>query len=86
VAAVADPRQLERWWGPPTHPATFTKHDLAPGSHCERHGCEYNGAQVQRRSVCGNLRDGRTGSRWLFRRFLLRAHVLRTSTLDDISG
>ena len=29
----ADPRQLERWWGPPTYPATFTKHDLTPGSH-----------------------------------------------------
>ncbi|MDH3248064.1 MAG: SRPBCC domain-containing protein [Acidimicrobiia bacterium] len=26
----ADPRQLERWWGPPTHPATVTEHDLAP--------------------------------------------------------
>lgn len=26
-----DPRQLERWWGPPTHPATVTDHDLAPG-------------------------------------------------------
>ena len=21
----ADPRQLERWWGPPTYPATFTR-------------------------------------------------------------
>jgi len=31
----ADPRQLERWWGPPTYPATFTKHDLAPGSRVE---------------------------------------------------
>ena len=31
----ADPRQLERWWGPPGYPATFTKHDLAPGSHVE---------------------------------------------------
>jgi uncharacterized protein YndB with AHSA1/START domain len=31
----ADPRQLERWWGPPTYPATFTAHDLAPGSHVE---------------------------------------------------
>ena len=29
----ADPRQLERWWGPPTYPATFTEHDLAPGGH-----------------------------------------------------
>ncbi|MFD6095978.1 SRPBCC domain-containing protein [Nocardiopsis flavescens] len=27
----ADPRQLERWWGPPTYPATVEEHDLAPG-------------------------------------------------------
>lgn len=27
----SDPRQLERWWGPPSHPATFTDHDLTPG-------------------------------------------------------
>ena len=27
----ADPRQLERWLGPPAHPATVEKHDLAPG-------------------------------------------------------
>ena len=33
----ADPRQLERWWGPPTYPATFTKHALAPGSRVEYH-------------------------------------------------
>ena len=33
----ADPRQLERWWGPPTYPATFTKHDLTPGSRIEYH-------------------------------------------------
>jgi uncharacterized protein YndB with AHSA1/START domain len=33
----ADPRQLERWWGPPTYPATFTKHDLEPGSRVEYH-------------------------------------------------
>ncbi len=25
------PRQLERWWGPPTYPATFQSHDLSPG-------------------------------------------------------
>jgi uncharacterized protein YndB with AHSA1/START domain len=29
----ADPRQLERWWGPPNYPATVTRHDVAPGSH-----------------------------------------------------
>jgi uncharacterized protein YndB with AHSA1/START domain len=33
----ADPRQLERWWGPPSYPATFTRHDLAPGSRVEYH-------------------------------------------------
>jgi uncharacterized protein YndB with AHSA1/START domain len=27
----ADPRQLERWWGPPSHPATMEEHDLTPG-------------------------------------------------------
>ena len=27
----ADPRKLERWWGPPTYPATVTAHDLRPG-------------------------------------------------------
>lgn len=26
-----DPRQLERWWGPPTYPATFVDHDLSVG-------------------------------------------------------
>ena len=27
----ADPRQLERFWGPPTWPATVVDHDLSPG-------------------------------------------------------
>jgi uncharacterized protein YndB with AHSA1/START domain len=27
----ADPRQLEKVWGPPTYPATFVDHDLTPG-------------------------------------------------------
>jgi uncharacterized protein YndB with AHSA1/START domain len=27
----ADPRRLERWWGPPTYPATVVEHDLRPG-------------------------------------------------------
>jgi uncharacterized protein YndB with AHSA1/START domain len=27
----SDPRQLERWWGPPSFPATFVDHDLSPG-------------------------------------------------------
>ncbi|MFZ3394256.1 SRPBCC domain-containing protein [Rhodococcus sp. 7Tela_A2] len=27
----ADPRQLEKVWGPPEYPATFVDHDLSPG-------------------------------------------------------
>ena len=27
----SDPRQLEKWWGPPTWPATFERHELRPG-------------------------------------------------------
>jgi uncharacterized protein YndB with AHSA1/START domain len=26
-----DPRKLEQWWGPPTFPATFTRHDFVVG-------------------------------------------------------
>ncbi|EOM76756.1 SRPBCC domain-containing protein [Rhodococcus rhodnii] len=28
----ADPRQLEKVWGPPSYPATFVDHDLLPGA------------------------------------------------------
>ncbi len=33
----ADPRQLERWWGPPNYPATVDSHDLRPGGHVAFH-------------------------------------------------
>ena len=33
--AWADPRQLERFWGPPTWPATFTRHDMKVGGRAE---------------------------------------------------
>ena len=32
-----DPRQLERWWGPPSYPATVTAHDLRSGGRVEYH-------------------------------------------------
>jgi uncharacterized protein YndB with AHSA1/START domain len=32
-----DPRQLERWWGPPTWPATFRRHQLVPGGQSRYH-------------------------------------------------
>jgi uncharacterized protein YndB with AHSA1/START domain len=34
-AAWADPRQLERFWGPPFAPATFTHHDFRVGGRAE---------------------------------------------------
>jgi len=33
----SDPRQLERWWGPPTYPATVDSHDLRSGGRVEYH-------------------------------------------------
>jgi uncharacterized protein YndB with AHSA1/START domain len=33
----ADPRQLERWWGPPEYPATFTQHELVAGTRTSYH-------------------------------------------------
>ena len=33
----ADPRQLERWWGPPTYPATFDSYDFTVGGHAAYH-------------------------------------------------
>jgi len=30
----ADPRQLERWWGPAPYPATFTRYEFEPGGQC----------------------------------------------------
>jgi len=33
--AYADPRQLERFWGPETWPATFTRHDMSAGGRSE---------------------------------------------------
>lgn len=33
--AFADPRQLERFWGPPDYPMTITRHDLMVGGRAE---------------------------------------------------
>jgi uncharacterized protein YndB with AHSA1/START domain len=34
-AAYADPRQLERFWGPPEWPAKFERHDFVVGGRSE---------------------------------------------------
>jgi uncharacterized protein YndB with AHSA1/START domain len=33
----SNPRLLERWWGPPTYPATVDEHDLTPGGRVAYH-------------------------------------------------
>lgn len=64
--AYADPRQLERFWGPPGWPATFTRHDMVVGgrSHYvmtgpdgERSGGFWEFLAVEE-GVCFEVRDG----------------------------
>ena len=43
----ADPRQLERWWGPPSYPATVTAHDLRAGGRVEYHMTGPEGDQAR---------------------------------------
>lgn len=33
--AYTDPRQIEKFWGPPTWPATFYRHDVYPGGRSQ---------------------------------------------------
>ena len=43
----ADPRQLERWWGPPSYPASVTAHDLRAGGRVEYHMTGPEGDQAR---------------------------------------
>ena len=42
----ADPRQLERWWGPPTWPARFTQHELVVGGGSKYHMTGPDGSEA----------------------------------------
>ncbi len=44
--AWADPRQLEKFWGPEGWPATFTRHDMAVGGRSEYHMTGPDGARA----------------------------------------
>jgi uncharacterized protein YndB with AHSA1/START domain len=46
-ALYADPRKLERHWGPPGWPATFVEHRLVPGSRSHSFMAGPNGEQPQ---------------------------------------
>ena len=43
--AYADPRQLERFWGPEEWPATFTRHDMTVGGSSAYHMTGPDGSQ-----------------------------------------
>jgi uncharacterized protein YndB with AHSA1/START domain len=43
--AYSDPRQLERFWGPETWPAKFTRHDFTVGGQAHYTMTEPDGAQ-----------------------------------------
>lgn len=43
--AYADPRQLEKFWGPEGWPATFTRHDVAPGGRSQYYMTGPDGSQ-----------------------------------------
>ena len=46
-AAFADPRQLEKFWGPEGWPATFTRHDMTPGGRSAYYMTGPDGTRAQ---------------------------------------
>ena len=50
----ADPRKLERWWGPPGYPATVSKHDLRPGGELT-YSMSGPGGETSRGLVAGDV-------------------------------
>ena len=42
-----DPRQLERWWGPPSYPATFPRHDFVVGGRSNYYMTGPDGDQLR---------------------------------------
>jgi uncharacterized protein YndB with AHSA1/START domain len=45
--AYADPRQLEKFWGPETWPATFMRHDMTPGGRSAYYMTAPDGRRAQ---------------------------------------
>lgn len=41
----ADPRKLERWWGPPGYPATFTTYEFTEGGRAAYYMTDPDGAR-----------------------------------------
>ena len=90
----ADPRQLERWWGPPGYPATFTAHDLSSGGVVSYYmtspeGERYHGGwRVLRRSEDAAIADNYATERGVFKLSLyyLFAHFLALLIQSWVGG
>ena len=54
-----NPRQLERWWGPPTYPATFTRHDFVVGGESRYF---MTGPEARNRRVLADARHRRAAT------------------------
>lgn len=63
----ADPRKMERWWGPPTYPATVVEHSLTPGGVVRYYmtgpdGEQFHGRWTSPRSTPRTASSRRTAS------------------------
>lgn len=58
--AHVDPRQIERFWGPPGHPATFTRHDVAAGGVSQYYMTGPDGTQFHGRWDFTSLVEGQS--------------------------
>lgn len=58
--AFADPRQLERFWGPPGFPATFGEFDLRPGGRARYRMTSPEGEQFHAEWVITAVDEGRS--------------------------
>jgi uncharacterized protein YndB with AHSA1/START domain len=66
----ADPRQLERWWGPPTSPATVDAHALRPGGRVAYH---LTGPEGEEPRGLWEVDEVRPAQRLVFRDFFANA-------------
>ncbi len=59
----ADPRKMERWWGPPTYPATVVEHSLTSGGVVRYYMTGPDGEQFHGREHRDVLLDRREAHR-----------------------
>ncbi len=61
-AAWTDPRQLERFWGPPEWPATFTRHEVRKGGRSDYYMTGPSGERSYGYWLCEFVEDNKSFS------------------------